>query len=193
MAVTNVKDLGVTHSNTLYILLLHKCIAERRQLNGEKETKHQLATQDELDSQFNPAQPTHDQQENEAVTIIDQIPKDASNIDLLPPKTTKEDQFNRATITALEAVMTSTQQETNVQNLTPQEARTLMHCIVEGVEKKEFSVACLAPTGIATSTLPRGKARTIHNYLGINPMAKCSTYYSFLQGEQLLRYRSRLK
>lgn len=54
-----------------------------------------------------------------------------------------------------------------------------------------YTVTCMAPTGISTSTLPNG--RTIHNYPGINPTAKPGTFYSLLRGEQLIRFQNRLK
>jgi hypothetical protein len=53
-----------------------------------------------------------------------------------------------------------------------------------------YTVACMVPTGISTSTLPNG--RIIHNYPGINPTAKPGTFY-LLRGEQLIRFQNRLK
>lgn len=67
----------------------------------------------------------------------------------------------------------------------------LTHCIVSFVEEMGFTVKCMAPTGILTSSLH--KATTIHNGLGINQRTKSNVFYSLLQGEQLFRYRSRLK
>ena len=264
---------------------------------GKRDGTSAFATQEELESAFNPAHPTHNQQFDEAVHAIDQILQEASNIDLLPPKKTKEDQFNNDTIAALSSVLTSVQLERDTVNLTQQEARKILnrdqkkedliqnileklkpdddieqekekttddtnhpsglmdlttqnqedisvnpvdlnttqrrildlckqdlsarqqfrngstnsykplrllvhggpgtgksfltHCIVQAAEEMGFTVACMAPTGIATKTLPNG--RTIHNYLGINPMAKLGTFYSLLQGEQLIRSQNRLK
>ena len=48
------------------------------------------------------------------------------------------------------------------------------HCIVQDDEKMGFTAACMAPTGKATFSL--STARTIHNYLGIIPMAKANVF-----------------